>query len=92
MDARAEQVGISVWRNETTATFWNWAEAERDEAPGAVVPLIDRAERRIVVSYEEAARIHQWALGLPGWAPLPADGKPLRFSNRDTNEVIPGFE
>jgi hypothetical protein len=51
---KPEQVGVTAWRDAGSVTFWNWAEAERDRAPEIVLPLIDRDEKRIVVSYEDA--------------------------------------
>jgi hypothetical protein len=83
---KPERIGVSAWRDSGSATFWNWADAERERAPAIVLPLIDRQVKRIVVSHEEAVEIAAWARDVLGWD--NAYPKPLRFSDRATGDTM----
>lgn len=83
---KPQRVGVSTLRNEQTATFWHWAESEKERAPASVVPLIDREARQIESSYDEGAAIAAWAKDTIGWE--PAHPKPLRFFDTETLETI----
>jgi hypothetical protein len=62
-----EHVILKRWKNETSETFWNWAEAERDDAPAVLHPLID-GERTVETTPAEAEKGLEWARGQIGWA------------------------
>jgi hypothetical protein len=67
---KPERVGVSAWWNEGTATFWQWAKAEKERAPAVVLPLIDGNLKPVEVPDEDAVAIAAWAQDTIGSTPV----------------------
>lgn len=72
------RTGISAWRNETTESWWRFAETEEEmeRAPTFLRPLLEGRSRWIEVSCEQIREAFAWAASVPGWEPA-GELKPL---------------
>jgi len=78
----SDRVILKRFKNETSGPFWNWMEAERDDAPAVLQPLID-GQKSIEVTREEAEEGLEWARGQIGWA--HSDPQPIYIFEPRTN-------